>query len=176
MDNLGRVFTDLTSRGCDIEIVLVVSEIDIVRVDVIASYLGITQSGFRGRLGEAWDQMRRYQLAIPEQYRQRFVLRAHKEALYSSCFIIDYGSVSAKILVDIKIYRLGRESSFAIELVDPGIDDSLYDRFVRSFLVTAQVGRLLNPSGCLRSAGAAQRSRSGAYSSPACWRLREPSG
>ena len=115
------------------EMVLLNPEIDDVRAEVIAAYLGITVSSFRVRLAEAWDQMRRYRQAIPAECRDKFVLRAHNEAVYSSCFIIDYGTPSAKVLVDIKLYGIGRENSFAIELVNPGTMNSLYDRFAMSF-------------------------------------------
>jgi hypothetical protein len=133
MDNLEATFTTLVNRGCHVEIVLLDPAIDEVRAEVIAAYLGITLTSFRARLMEAWDQMRRYRLAIPAERREQFILRAHREAVYSSCFIIDHGAPNARILVDIKLYGIGRENSFAIELADPKLTNSLYDRFAISF-------------------------------------------
>lgn len=138
MANIDRIFLELLRRGCSIELVLMSNTTNDTTSQIVASYLGIDVAGLRTRIEEAWRYIDALAKKIPHGERYRFVVRAHTNAVYASCFVIDRDTPSARILVDVKIFGLGRESSFALELVKTTQANNLFDRFLQSFLLVAE--------------------------------------
>lgn len=133
MDNIRDAFRGLLEKGCTIELVLLSNEIEDAKIEIISKYLGIATSGFRSRVSEAWNYITELKKQLPKKDVGRFIVKAHKEAIYASCFIIDHDTASAKALIDIKIFGLSRENSFSMELVKTEEENNLYNRFVTSF-------------------------------------------
>jgi len=133
MANIQDTFLKLLERNCSIELVLLSADIDDRTAEIIAKHLGIDVDGLRGRIDSAWRYVRELRRQIPSRYSLRFSLKSHKNAVYASCFIIDQNLSNARILVDTKIFGLGREDGYAMELVPTSEPNNLYERFLRSF-------------------------------------------
>jgi hypothetical protein len=134
MSNIRDVFITLLERGCSIELVLLDREVDDATVITIAKYLAISPQSLRHRVGEAWHYVAALKKDVSVRHADRLVIKSHTNAVYASCFIIDHQHSAAKLLVDIKIFGIGRENGFGLELVKSQDGNNLYDRFLQSFL------------------------------------------
>lgn len=144
MENLRNTFTDLTVRGCTIEMILLDPELDDEKLTIVAKHLGLTKDAFRHRLSDAWVEMIHYQNDVPATMRKNFLLKAHTEMIHASAFVIDQGRPTARTLVDFKLFGTEREGTFAIELVPAVAGDSLYRRVTDSFMAIRDEARVRN--------------------------------
>lgn len=147
MDNISDTFLDLLQRGCTIELILLDENIADPSAEMIAKYLGLSLRGLRERVAEAWRFGSAFRQRIPTPFAGHFVMKSHLNAIYASSFIIDHTSQHPRLLVDIKIFGLGRESGFALELVRTGDPNNLYDRFYRSFMKVSEAAQIKPPDG-----------------------------
>ena len=134
MVNIRDVFFELLERGCSIELVLLDRNVDDATAAIIAQYLAISANGLKDRVEEAWRYITKLKAEVPARHADRITVKAHSNAVYASCFIMDHQHSFAKMLVDIKIFGLGRENGYGMELVKTGEHNNLYDRFLHSFL------------------------------------------
>lgn len=132
MENIKDALSDLLNKGCRVELVLLSDDITDEKVEIVAKYLGISDSSFRTRLTEAWKFVFEMEKGLSRSS-GKLIIKKHSEAIYASCFIIDEDFATTKLLVDIRIFGMGRENSFAMELVKTDDSNSLYQRFLKSF-------------------------------------------
>lgn len=134
IDNVYSKFRELLHKGCTVEIVLMDQNSDSNFKRKVAAYLGFSEESLSTRLSNTWSNMIQFKNSLSEDLKARFILRYHQELVSSSTFIFDYRTESAKTLVDFKLYGMGREQSFGIELKPSEIENSLYERVTNSFL------------------------------------------
>ncbi len=86
--------------------------------------------------------------ASPPEMRARFALLHHSEMITASALLFDYGTPTAKILVDQKLYGVGREGSFGMELKPSMAPNSLYERVTGSYLTIRRRAYSAQPTAC----------------------------
>jgi hypothetical protein len=132
MENITSKLFELLKRGCSVELVLLDPKSS--HGNKIAEYLGISFENYKARLKTTWEYLIKFKNSLPDDLKPRFLLRSHDKLISSSAFIFDYNTEFAKTLIDIKLYGMGRESSFGIELQPSKMKNSLYYRITKSFL------------------------------------------
>lgn len=132
MENITKKLLQLLKRGCSVELIFL--DPNSSHGDKIAEYLGTSFENYKARLTTTWRDIIKFKHSLPKDLKPRFILRSHNKHISSSAFIFDYNTETARTLVDIKLYGVGRENSFGIELQPSKLDNSLYDRVTKSFL------------------------------------------
>jgi hypothetical protein len=134
IDTILAAIQQLLQGGRTIELILLDENLSDLFSEKTAEYLALTPQSLRGRLAQAWNDLRRIRNALPDHLKTRFILRKHDEMLTSSAFVFDLNTSSAKTLVDFKLYGAGRARSFGIELKPSTADSSLYLEATNAFL------------------------------------------
>jgi hypothetical protein len=119
-----------------IQLVLLADDIDDEAKSRIAASLGISPASLADRLTNTWLDFNAFRDSLRPEERGYFGLRKHREHIGASAFIFDHGTISAKTLIDIKLFGIGRQGSFGLELKPAKRQDdaeSLYHRVTLSF-------------------------------------------
>ncbi len=119
-----------------IQLVLLADDIEDDSKARIAASLGISPASLSDRLTNTWHDFTTFRDDLRPEERGYFALRKHREHIGASAFIFDYGTASAKTLIDIKLFGIGRQGSFGLELKPAkrhGDAESLYHRVTLSF-------------------------------------------
>jgi hypothetical protein len=135
IEPLHRALRSLLDRSVRVTLVLLDAELPEAQCERVAAVLDLSAAGLRDRLQNAWGDLMAFRRGLPANVASRLTLRGHGEHLQASAFIFDRGHPTAKTLVDFKLYGMGRQDSFGIELRPPKRDSevSLYARATRSF-------------------------------------------
>jgi len=140
INNIKAIIPKLLRENCLVEFVFLSP--DFVAMDQLAEYLGVSPKTIRARVMDALESMVHLRNSLPPELSGRFILKVHKQLITSSAFVFDHGTPKAKTLIDIKLFGLGRERTFGIELRATKSPDTLYAHITRSFMdirKTAQV-------------------------------------
>lgn len=139
-EDLHHHLRKLLDRRVRVTLVLLDAGIDEDQRTKIGAALGISADALRDRLDNAWSELSRFKGALPAEARARLTLASHQEHLTASAFVFDRDRPFAKTLMDVKLYGIGRQSSFGIELRPPrrDVDGSLYENATRSFGAVAE--------------------------------------
>ena len=141
----------MLDSGVRVGLVLLDPDMNEAQLERVASVLGLSGAALRARLTTGWGDLLSFWGDLPDGVASRLALQRHCEHLQASAFIFDRGHRSAKALIDIKLYGLGRHESLGLELRPPkrGVDRSLYGRVTRSFELVSEratsVGRHVSP-------------------------------
>jgi hypothetical protein len=141
IENVTASFRRLLEQGCRIELVLLDPAMDKDLASAVAEYLGLTPISFQQRLDAAWQQFARFRASLPSDQAALLTLLAHSQLLTSSAFVFDVRTAEAKTLVDFKLFRVGREGSFGIELRPTASENGLYERTTKSFVAIRATAR-----------------------------------
>lgn len=131
MSDMRSTLRELLGRGCNVEFVLIDS--DIAYRALLAQYLGIDEANLSSRIGDSLRFLIEFRDELPDNLRRRFLVKTHRQLLTSSAFIIDPGTGNAKTLVDFKLYRGGRDMTFGIEFAGLSSEGGLFERVTTSF-------------------------------------------
>jgi hypothetical protein len=145
IEKLNTTILGLLGRGVDVTLVLLDEALPAPELGKIADVLGLPSSGLASRLETAWQEMTRLKAGIPVGMSGSLVLRRHRCHLSASAFLFDRGASSAKTLIDIKLYGVGRQGTVGVELQPPpkGAEGSLYERVTTSFETVASSSELV---------------------------------
>lgn len=135
IEALHRTLRSMLDRGVRVTLVLLNPAQQEDRQERVAAVLELSAAGLQSRLQNAWDDLISFRGDLPPGAASRLTLHRHSEHLQASAFVFDRGRPSAKTLVDFKLYGMGRQGSFGIELRPPkkDLEGSLYARATRSF-------------------------------------------
>lgn len=131
--NIQRAIRAMLESGRRVELVFLDSNVDDVVLDRTAQYLALSSANLTARLRSAWDDMENFERTLSVEQRRRFRLLAHQQILTSSAQIVDQGHPGTRVLLDVKLFGVGREGSFGLEVQPSRAGGDLYDRIVRSF-------------------------------------------
>jgi hypothetical protein len=134
IEDLRRTLRALLDRRVRVSLVLLNAELDEAQAEKVAAVLALDVDRLRSRLRDAWTAITAFRAALPDDVRPRLTLRSHEEHLQASAFLFDRGRDSAKTLMDVKLYGIGRQGSLGLELrptVSGG--STLYERVTDSF-------------------------------------------
>ncbi len=139
IEDLHRTLRTMLDRDVRVTLVLLDDAIDNAMSTKLAAVLGLTAEALGDRLSNAWTSITEFKAKLPIEIAGRLTLLRHQEHLSASAFLIDRGRPSARTLVDIKLYGMGRQASFGIEFrpTKRGQAESLYERATRSFALVA---------------------------------------
>jgi hypothetical protein len=140
IENLKGALRSILDKGVRVTLVLLDSDLDVGQRRKVAAVLDIDAAALGERLRLAWAELLRFRGDLPSEAAARLVLKAHQEHLQASAFLFDRDGASAKTLVDLKLYGIGRQASFGLELRPPrrARAASLYARATRSFDLVAE--------------------------------------
>lgn len=108
-----------------------INEMDIT--ESISEYYGISAEDIKLQIMSSKEEMEKILKRLPEHLLQFLSINWHKVFLTSSAFIFDENSKSPRFYVDIKMFGLGKDESFSMELKPTSKRDSLYYRMLHSF-------------------------------------------
>lgn len=132
MTNIRETLDKILSRGCYVEFIFVNPQISYL--SNLADFLAIPEESILSRINQSINQMKEMRNSLPDNLKQRFILKTHDKLVTSSAFLIDQDTESEKILVDFKLYSLGREQTFGIEFNGKRSGSSLHSRMFTSLL------------------------------------------
>lgn len=134
IDDAPNALGRLLRQGCTVELVLLDQELDDAVVEPLSAYLSVAPAALRARIAGSWAAFTAMREQLPGELRPFLILRTHRDILTSSAFIFDYGAASAKTLIDVKFFGMGREQCLGIELRPSGGRATLYHNVTSSFL------------------------------------------
>lgn len=141
MANIRETLESLLEHGCYVELIFL--DPTVRYIESLADFLALSTDSVVTRINQSIYQMTSLKDSLPENLKPRFVLKAHSKLTTSSAFLIDQDTEHARVLIDFKLYGLGREQSFGIEFQRVAAADSLYSRVVSSFMEIRRQARAI---------------------------------
>jgi|GEM_PF-4706429 len=129
---LDSTFRDLLSNGVSVDIYIVDASSSVETLDAIGLLYGVNRKHVRTTCGQALAHFREFYDSLPIDQKGSFRVFLHEAPISYSAFVFDRGQKSQKLLVDYKIFGIGKDSSFGIQF--DGVDESstLYYRLIQS--------------------------------------------
>lgn len=142
IDKIADAIRKLVDHNRMVELVLLDPDVPKGVLDMWARFFGETREAFESRVRSAWERLTALRNGLEPTKRARLVLRKHRQFTGGSAFLFDRGTPSEKMLVDFKLFAMGREQSFGLEFRPVEEGNSLYARVKKSFeaiLTTSEV-------------------------------------
>jgi hypothetical protein len=130
---LEKGFRTLLERNCTITLVLLHQDLEESLLSAVEQHLAIATGTLRKRLQHAYETFAGFAASLSADQRERFIVLKHKTPITSSAMFVDFDESNGLMLVDSKIFGIGRDRSYGMEFRKPLNTSSLALNFANSF-------------------------------------------
>jgi hypothetical protein len=138
-----RSITALIDQGCRVRIVLLDQQASDEVIGYLEVHLGLAANSLRARVTNAHDHFQAFRASLAPVKRNLLSIHLHSFPLVTSAFLIDESEDEARMLVDIKWFSAGRESSTGIEFMGKAKPGSLFETLRLSFSSIINTARIV---------------------------------
>jgi hypothetical protein len=136
-----EILKELLRKGCRVKIVLLDPTAPKEVYSFLETYLACGQNTLHPRVCHAVDHFTVFRDSLNREERERFDLRVHSFPLTSSAFILDREEATSDMLVDVKWFGAGRNSSLILEFRRKKDKPELLKTIEASFLRVLKLSR-----------------------------------